>query len=64
MLMDEVYRETRICATAGVGTNLFLAKVALDIQAKHEGEPYRRAERRALPYHDLGTTAPSPTSGR
>lgn len=35
MLMDAVYQETGICATAGVGTNLFLAKVALDITAKH-----------------------------
>ena len=35
MLMDAVYRETGICATAGIGTNLFLAKVALDITAKH-----------------------------
>ena len=35
MLMDAVYAETGICATAGVGTNLFLAKVALDITAKH-----------------------------
>ena len=31
MLMDAVRRETGICATAGIGTNLFLAKVALDI---------------------------------
>ena len=36
MLMDAVRDETRICATAGVGPNLFLAKVALDILAKHE----------------------------
>ena len=35
MLMDAVFAETGICATAGVGTNLFLAKVALDITAKH-----------------------------
>jgi len=35
MLMDAVYRETGICATAGIGTNLFLAKVALDITAMH-----------------------------
>jgi len=35
MLMDAVYKETGICATAGVGTNMFLAKVALDITAKH-----------------------------
>ena len=35
MLMDLVPRETGVCATAGIGTNLFLAKVALDITAKH-----------------------------
>lgn len=35
MLMDAVMKETKICATAGIGTNLFLAKVALDITAKH-----------------------------
>ena len=35
MLIDAVYEETGICATAGVGTNLFLAKVALDVTAKH-----------------------------
>ena len=35
MLMDAVMNETGICATAGIGTNLFLAKVALDITAKH-----------------------------
>lgn len=34
-LMDAVFVETGICATAGIGTNLFLAKVALDITAKH-----------------------------
>ena len=36
MLMDAVYSDTCITATAGVGTNLFLAKVALDVLAKHE----------------------------
>lgn len=35
MLMDTVMEETGICATAGIGTNLFLAKIALDITAKH-----------------------------
>jgi len=34
-LMGEVLRETGIRATCGIGTNLYLAKVALDIQAKH-----------------------------
>ncbi len=35
LLMDAVLQETGISATAGIGTNLFLAKVALDITAKH-----------------------------
>ena len=35
-LMAAVEEETHICATAGIGPNLFLAKVALDILAKHE----------------------------
>lgn len=35
MLMREVLKETGITATAGVGTNLYLAKVAMDIDAKH-----------------------------
>ena len=35
MLMNAVLAETGVCATAGIGPNLFLAKVALDIAAKH-----------------------------
>lgn len=35
MLMKKVLEETGISASAGIGTNLFLAKVALDITAKH-----------------------------
>ncbi len=34
-LVREVLRETGITATAGVGTNLFLCKVAMDVVAKH-----------------------------
>ncbi|MFR7413872.1 MAG: DNA repair protein [Anaerobutyricum hallii] len=34
-LMDAVMKETGITATAGIGTNLYLAKVAMDIMAKH-----------------------------
>lgn len=34
-MIDDVYRTTGITATVGIGTNLFLAKVALDISAKH-----------------------------
>ena len=34
-IMKTVYEETGITATAGVGTNLYLSKVAMDIIAKH-----------------------------
>ena len=35
MLMEKVASETGIRAAAGVGTNLYLTKIALDITAKH-----------------------------
>lgn len=35
MIMDDVKKTTGISSSAGIGTNLFLAKVALDITAKH-----------------------------
>lgn len=34
-LIDEVKKEVGVNATAGIGTNLYLAKIALDILAKH-----------------------------
>ena len=34
-LMDEVTKKVGVRATAGIGTNLYLAKIALDITAKH-----------------------------
>ena len=34
-MIRDVLHETRITATAGIGTNLYLAKVAMDIVAKH-----------------------------
>ena len=34
-VMKNVYDETGITATAGIGTNLYLCKVAMDIAAKH-----------------------------
>ncbi len=34
-IVQEIYQETGITATAGIGTNLYLAKVAMDILAKH-----------------------------
>ena len=35
MVIKDVYDTTGITATAGIGTNLYLAKVAMDIGAKH-----------------------------
>ena len=35
MVIDDVYNTYGITATAGIGTNLYLAKIALDISAKH-----------------------------
>ncbi len=34
-MIRDVMRETRITATAGIGTNMYLAKIAMDIVAKH-----------------------------
>lgn len=34
-IMDDIYKETGITSTCGIGSNLYLAKVALDIWAKH-----------------------------
>ena len=34
-IIHNIYEKTRITATAGIGTNLYLAKIAMDIMAKH-----------------------------
>lgn len=34
-ILREIYEETGITATAGIGTNMFLCKIAMDIVAKH-----------------------------
>lgn len=36
-MIHDVYEETGIIATAGIGTNMYLAKIAMDIVAKHSG---------------------------
>lgn len=49
-IMEEVYSKIGVRATCGIGTNLYLAKIALDITAKHaedfigilDEESYRR----------------------
>lgn len=65
-LMNAVQKDTHICATAGVGPNLFLAKVALDILAKHEeshigylnGERFRRLLWHHRPLTDIWQIGP------
>lgn len=38
MIMKDILEETGITAVCGIGTNLYLAKIALDITAKHAKE--------------------------
>lgn len=60
-IMDDIYRTTGVPAACGVGTNLYLAKIALDITAKHspdfigelDEESYRRTLWRHKPLTDF-----------
>lgn len=60
-IMQDIYETTGITATCGIGTNLYLAKVALDITAKHiedhigelTEESYRRTLWRHQPLTDF-----------
>lgn len=38
LLLDAILQATHIYATVGIGTNLFLAKIALDVLAKHASD--------------------------
>ncbi len=38
LIIKDIYNTTSITATCGIGTNMFLAKVALDICAKHKSD--------------------------
>lgn len=55
MIREDIFANTGITATCGIGTNLYLAKVALDITAKHApnhiGELTEEAYRKQLWYH-------------
>ena len=55
MILD-VMKETKITATAGIGTNLYLCKVAMDIMAKHatpDEHGVRMAELDVMSYRKL-----------
>ena len=43
-IIHDIYKEVGITVTAGIGTNLYLAKVAMDIVAKHK-EPDEKGAR-------------------
>ena len=61
MLMDKVCKEVGVRATCGIGSNLYLAKIALDITAKHsedfigelDEESYRETLWRHQPLTDF-----------
>ena len=56
MMIQEVLKTTGITATAGIGTNLYLAKIAMDIQAKHitpDKDGVRIAELDVMTYRQL-----------
>lgn len=40
-IINDVYEKTQITATAGIGTNMYLCKIAMDIMAKHVKENER-----------------------
>ena len=44
MVIQDIYKTTGITATAGIGTNMYLCKVAMDILAKH-AEPDKNGVR-------------------
>ena len=55
-MIGDILKETGITATAGIGTNLYLAKVAMDIVAKHvdaDADGVRIAELDELRYREL-----------
>ncbi len=55
-MIREVLRETGITATAGIGTNMYLSKVAMDIVAKHaqaDEQGVRIAELDEMTYREL-----------
>ncbi|MBQ9748021.1 MAG: DNA methylase, partial [Clostridia bacterium] len=56
MLIKDVLRETGITATAGIGTNLYLCKIAMDIVAKRveaDRDGVRIAELDEMKYREL-----------
>lgn len=56
MIVEDVLRTTGITATAGIGTNLYLCKVAMDIVSKHvaaDSDGVRIAQLDEMTYREL-----------
>ncbi|MCR5324102.1 MAG: DNA methylase [Lachnospiraceae bacterium] len=55
-MIRDVLKETGITATAGIGTNMYLAKIAMDVVAKHvpaDEQGVRIAELNEIKYREL-----------
>ena len=55
-MIRDVLKETGITATAGIGTNMYLAKIAMDVVAKHvpaDEQGVRIAELNEMTYREL-----------
>lgn len=55
-MIQDIFQETGITATAGIGTNLYLCKIAMDIVAKHvtpDADGVRIAELNEMTYRRL-----------
>ena len=65
-IMDDVFATTKITASCGIGTNLYLAKIAMDITAKHaedhigflDEETYRKTLWNHKPLTDFWRVGP------
>ena len=49
MIMDEIYKETKVYSTCGIGPNMLMAKLALDIESKHSPDFIAKWEYDDLP---------------
>jgi len=49
MIMDEIYKETKVYSTCGIGPNMLMAKLALDIESKHSPDFIAKWEYEDLP---------------
>jgi DNA polymerase V len=49
MIMTEIYKETKVYSTCGIGPNMLMAKLALDIESKHSPDFIAKWDYESLP---------------